>query len=115
MTTISAADKLKILSYNTDLIFFNEKLLLTDEQDDEPYYSAIKEILLSTTKAIAKIEAKYTAPCCAPNKCIYCGKTIRKYSKWEDKPNRKTHYKCWKKERPFEWRHLDKYIIGRNV
>tara|TARA_R110000744_G_scaffold122498_1_gene227489 strand:+ start:138 stop:470 length:333 start_codon:yes stop_codon:yes gene_type:complete len=105
------ADKAKLLSYETDLTFFNEKLQGTAEMDDEPYFVAIKAILLSTTKAITKIEAKYSSTPMPPNKCIYCGKTIRKYSKWKDKPNRKTHYKCWKRERPFEWRHLDKYII----
>ena len=63
----SAKDKIKILSLETDLAFFNEKLIQVE--------------------------------------------TIRKYSKWEEKPNRRTHFKCWKKNRPFEWRHLDKYIV----
>tara|TARA_B110000908_G_C10050477_1_gene355965 strand:+ start:203 stop:535 length:333 start_codon:yes stop_codon:yes gene_type:complete len=107
----SAKDKIKILSLENDLSFFNEKLQGTEEMNDEPYFNAIKEIILSTTKAIKKIEGKYDAPACEPNKCIYCGKTIRKYSKWKEKTNRKVHYKCWKAERPFEWRHLDKYIV----
>tara|TARA_R110002049_G_scaffold20335_2_gene75049 strand:+ start:135 stop:467 length:333 start_codon:yes stop_codon:yes gene_type:complete len=107
----SAKDKIKILALETDLAFFNEKLVQVEEADDAPYFNAIKTTILSTTEKIKKIEGKYEPTGLIKNKCIYCGKTIRKYSKWEEKPNRKTHFKCWKKNRPFEWRHLDKYIV----
>ncbi len=46
-------------------------------------------------------------------KCIYCGKTIKRFSKSKDHPNRKAHRKCWLKEREFEWRCYDSLITGK--
>tara|TARA_R110002049_G_C8981766_1_gene548352 strand:- start:514 stop:843 length:330 start_codon:yes stop_codon:yes gene_type:complete len=106
----SKKDKLKFQELTIDLNFFNEKLNQTEEEDDELYFNALKNLIDLTNKNIEKLKNKYIDQP-KQNKCIYCGKTIRKYSKWEDRPNRKTHYVCWKRERPFEWRHLDKYII----
>ena len=103
-------DKIKLQEFNIDLNFYNEKLQLTTEEEDAPYFNALKKLIDLTERNIITLNDKYKEKPPA-NKCVYCGKTIRKYSKWKDKPNRKTHYKCWKKERPFEWRHLDKYII----
>tara|TARA_R110000803_G_scaffold71950_1_gene135385 strand:+ start:912 stop:1241 length:330 start_codon:yes stop_codon:yes gene_type:complete len=106
----SKKDKIKYQQYNIDLNFYNEKLQDTAETEDEPYFKSLKQLIDLTEKNIKKLNEKYKEKLPA-NKCIYCGKTIRKYSKWEEKDNRKTHYKCWKRERPFEWRHLDKYIV----
>tara|TARA_R110002124_G_C8973954_1_gene515581 strand:- start:6988 stop:7317 length:330 start_codon:yes stop_codon:yes gene_type:complete len=106
----SKKDKIKYQQYNIDLNFYNEKLQGTAEAEDEPYFKSLKDLIDLTNKNLTKLADKYKEKLPA-NKCIYCGKTIRKYSKWEEKANRKTHYKCWKRERPFEWRHLDKYII----
>jgi hypothetical protein len=39
--------------------------------------------------------------------CVYCGKPIKAFSKWDDTDNRKVHRKCWLKNRSWEWRHLD--------
>ena len=46
-------------------------------------------------------------------KCIYCEKTIKRFSKSKDHPNRKAHRKCWLKEREFEWRCYDNLITGK--
>lgn len=46
-------------------------------------------------------------------KCIYCEKTIKRYSKSKDNPNRKAHRKCWLREREFEWRCYDSLITGK--
>ena len=46
-------------------------------------------------------------------KCIYCDKTIKRFSKSKDNPNRRAHRKCWLKEREFEWRCFDNMITGK--
>ena len=46
-------------------------------------------------------------------KCIYCGKTIKKFTSSQDNPNRKVHRKCWLKHRKFEDRCYDYFFTER--
>jgi hypothetical protein len=44
--------------------------------------------------------------------CILCKKTIKRFSKWNDKLSRKVHRKCWLNFRDFDDRHFDYLFTG---
>ena len=46
-------------------------------------------------------------------KCIYCLKTIKKFTKSKDNPNRRVHRKCWLKNRSKEDRCYDYLFTER--
>jgi hypothetical protein len=46
--------------------------------------------------------------------CVFCNKTIKKFTKTKDNPNRKTHRKCWLKNRKFEDRCYDYFFTERD-
>lgn len=46
-------------------------------------------------------------------KCIFCKKTIKKFTSSTDNPNRKVHRKCWLKHRKFEDRCYDYFFTER--
>jgi len=46
-------------------------------------------------------------------KCIFCNKTIKKFTSSKDNPNRKVHRKCWLKHRKFEDRCFDYFFTER--
>jgi hypothetical protein len=40
--------------------------------------------------------------------CIYCNKTVRRYSSWRDWVKRNSHYNCYTKERE---KQLNAYMV----
>ena len=48
-------------------------------------------------------------------KCILCGKTIKKFAKWNDNKRRRVHRKCWLNFRDFGDRHFDYLFCGDRV
>jgi len=46
--------------------------------------------------------------------CVFCQKTIKKFTKTEDNINRKTHRSCWLKNRKFEERCYDYFFTERD-
>lgn len=56
---------------------------------------------------------KKVADISAKNKCVYCKKTIKKFTKTKDNPDRKVHRKCWLKNRKFDERCYDYFFTER--
>ena len=50
----------------------------------------------------------------AKNKCVYCKKSIKKFTKTKDNPDRKVHRKCWLKNRKFDDRCFDYFFTERD-
>ena len=46
--------------------------------------------------------------------CVYCSKTIKRFTKTADCPTRKSHRSCWLKNRDFEDRCYDYFFTERD-